>query len=410
MRWLTKICALALAALCMVAGGAARAGDGQVPGTHHEVRIEDLPKPYATRSVGNPPDVIARPAGARPVAPDGFTVTLFAADLPDARNLLVLPNGDVLVAASGAGTILRLRDKDGDGVAETPATFAAGFARPYGLAMSAGTIYVGDLDAIWALTDEPGRGWTRTRVTAKGALGGTQGHRTRNVIVAPDGAALFVAIGSRSNVAEDDMPRATIQRFSIDGTHQETFARGLRNPVGLAFYPGTEDLYTVVNERDGLGDGLVPDYLTRVRAGENYGWPYAYLGPHPDPDYGAKRPDLVAATATPDLLFEAHSAPLGLVFYQGMQFPTRYRGGAFVALHGSWNRAAPTGYKVVYVPFEKGRPKGGYDDFLVGFWAGGESTAKVWGRPAGVAVAKDGSLLVADDEGGAVWRVAFTKD
>ena len=206
------------------------------------------------------------------------------------------------------------------------------------------------------------------------------------------------------------MPRATIQRFSIDGTHQETFVRGLRNPVGLAFYPGTEDLYTVVNERDGLGDGLVPDYLTRVQAGENYGWPYAYLGPHPDPDYGAKRPDLVAATATPDLLFEAHSAPLGLVFYQGMQFPTRYRGGAFVALHGSWNRAAPTGYKVVYVPFEKGRPKGGYDDFLVGFWAGGESTAKVWGRPAGVAVAKDGSLLVADDAGGAVWRVAFAKD
>lgn len=409
MRWLTKLVVLGLAALSAIGMRPASAREAQVPGLRHEVRIEDLPAPYATASVGNSPDVISRPAGARPVAPPGFTVTLFAHDLPDARNLLVLPDGDVLLAASAAGKILRLRDQDGDGVAQVE-TFVGGFARPYGLAARAGVIYVGDLDGIWMLKEQGGAGQAPVRLTPKGAFGGTQGHRTRNVIVSPDGTSLFVAIGSRSNVAEDDLPRATIQRFSIDGTHQETFARGLRNPVGLAIYPGTEDLYTVVNERDGLGDGLVPDYLTRVSEGQNYGWPYAYLGPHPDPDFGAKRPDLVAATATPDLLFEAHSAPLGLAFYQGTQFPERYRGGAFVALHGSWNRAAPTGYKVVYVPFADGRPKGGYEDFLVGFWAGGERIAKVWGRPAGVAVAKDGSLLVADDEGGAVWRVAFTKN
>jgi len=398
------------AALWPGLSAAAEAADTQRPGTRHDVRVDQLPEPDASQSVANSPRVIARPAGAQPRAPAGFAVTLFADELPAPRNLLALPNGDVLVAQGRAGSITVLRDGDGDGISEHRATFATGFDVPFGLAFANDAIYVGDLRAVWKIPyrdgDQAAR--SRTQLTPDGALGGRSGHRTRNVAVSPDGSALFVAIGSRSNVDEEDAPRATIQRFALDGSQQETFARGLRNPVGIAFYPGTNDLYTVVNERDGLGDGLVPDYLTRVTRGQFYGWPYAYLGSHPDPDYGALRPDLVAKTAPPDVLFEAHSAPLGLVFYDRGQFPAAYRGDAFVALHGSWNRAAPTGYKVVRVKFEKGRPKGGYEDFLVGFWAAGKDTAEVWGRPAGLALAQDGSLLVADDAGQAVWRVAFT--
>jgi len=197
-----------------------------------------------------------------------------------------------------------------------------------------------------------------------------------------------------------------VQKVTADG-HLQTFAAGLRNPVGIAFYPGTNDLYVTVNERDGLGDGLVPDYFTRIRQGDFFGWPYAYIGRHPDPDYGAKRPDLVAKTKVPDVLFQSHSAPLGLVFYEGDQFPADYKGDAFVALHGSWNAAAPTGYKVVRIKFANGRPIGGYEDFLTGFWNGSTSPAQVWGRPAGLLVAKDGSLLVADDDGKTIWRVRY---
>jgi glucose/arabinose dehydrogenase len=198
-----------------------------------------------------------------------------------------------------------------------------------------------------------------------------------------------------------------VQRFAADDGGQATFAAGLRNPVGIAFYPGTTELYVVVNERDGLGDGLVPDYLTRLAPGGFYGWPHAYLGANPDPDFGPRRPDLVAATLVPDVLFQSHSAPLGLVFYDARQFPQSYRGDAFVALHGSWNAAQPTGYKVVRVPFKNGRPIGGYENFATGFWARGKTSARVWGRPAGLAVAADGSLLIADDVGQVVWRVRY---
>jgi glucose/arabinose dehydrogenase len=198
-----------------------------------------------------------------------------------------------------------------------------------------------------------------------------------------------------------------VQEFKADGSGQRTFAAGLRNPVGIAFYPGTSDLYVVVNERDGLGDGLVPDYLTRVQEGGFYGWPYAYIGRNPQPDYAERRPDLVQKTLVPDLLFESHSAPLGLVFYDGAQFPAVFRGGAFVALHGSWNAGKPTGYKVVFVPFRDKRPVGHYENFAVGFWAAGQQRAQVWGRPAGLAVAADGSLLIADDVGQTIWRVSY---
>jgi glucose/arabinose dehydrogenase len=214
-------------------------------------------------------------------------------------------------------------------------------------------------------------------------------------------------VGSASNVSEEPAPFATVQRFDADGKNQITFAAGLRNPVGIAFYPNTDDLYVTVNERDGLGDGLVPDYLTRVEQGAFYGWPYAYIGNNPDPDFGAKRPDLVAKTRAPDLLFESHSAALGLVFYDAAQFPPAYRGGAFVAFRGSWNALKPTGYKVVYVPFENGAPKGHYENFMTGLWVEGKGPARVYGRPVGLVVARDGSLLVADDTARVVWRVAY---
>ena len=224
----------------------------------------------------------------------------------------------------------------------------------------------------------------------------------------PDGKRFFIAIGSESNIGEDPLPHASVQSFAADGSDQRTYASGLRNPVGIAFYPGTNDLYTVVNERDGLGDGLVPDFLTRLQEGGFYGWPYAYIGHHPQPDFPS-RPEMVAKTLTPDLLFQSHSAPLGLVFYEGSMFPAEYKGDAFVALHGSWNSAEPTGYKIVRVPFKDGRPQGYYENFLTGFWLGGTSPAQVWGRPAGLAVAADGSLLIADDAGGVVWRVSYKK-
>jgi glucose/arabinose dehydrogenase len=186
------------------------------------------------------------------------------------------------------------------------------------------------------------------------------------------------------------------------------FGTGLRNPVGITFYPGTDDLYVVVNERDGEGDELVPDYMTRVQQGDFYGWPYAYLGQHEEPSLKGKHPELVAKAKVPDVLFRSHSAPLGLLFYTGNQFPAQYRGGAFVAHHGSWNASNPRGYKIVYVPFQNGRPVGGYDNFALGFWTAGNAPAGVMGRPVGLAQAKDGSLLVADDVGNAVWRISYS--
>jgi glucose/arabinose dehydrogenase len=245
------------------------------------------------------------------------------------------------------------------------------------------------------------------RITPAGAFGSGGGHATRNIAFSPDGKKLYVAIGSASNVAEDPAPRATIQEFAADGSGQRTFASGLRNPVGIAFYPGSDDLYTVVNERDGLGDGLVPDYLTRVKEGGFYGWPYSYIGSHPQPGYADKRPDLVKSAIVPDLLFQAHSAPLGLAFYTARQFPEKYRGGAFVGLHGSWNAGVPRGYTVAFVPFDGGRPASHYEIFMSGFWVDGDSTARVIGRPVGTAIAKDGSLLVADDVANVIWRVSY---
>lgn len=396
-------CALAACA------GPAGAAPPQV-GERFEVRPDDLPPPHATRSVANSSQVVDRPDGATPDVPEGFRATVFAGGLSHPRWMTVADNGDVFLAEPGEDRITLLRDADGDGKAEFVDIFADGHYSPHGLAIRHGHLYVADTSGISRYPYRPGQ--TRAdgppeKVTVRGAFGSQGGHWTRNLVFSPDGRQIFVAIGSARNIAAEDPPRATVQVFDADGGGQRTFATGLRNPVGIAFYPGTDDLYVVVNERDGLGDELVPDYLTRVPDGEFFGWPYSYIGSHPQPGFADRRPDLVARATTPDLLFRSHSAPLGLVFYDGTQFPADYRGDAFVALHGSWNAARPRGYMVVRVPFAGGRPVGGYEAFATGFWIGGEGHARVWGRPAGLAIAADGSLLIADDAGGVVWRVSY---
>jgi glucose/arabinose dehydrogenase len=374
------------------------------PGQHFAISPGSLVQPHATPAVANDSVVVGRPAGALPQVPAGFTVSLFASGLGRPRFLAVAPNGDVFISESDFGKITVLRERAGR---VRQASFASGFAQPHGLAFHDGALYVADTTAVWKLGYKDGalRAGKRTRITTD-SFGQPGGHFTRDIAFGPDGR-LYLAIGSRENIGEDAPPRASVQRVGADGT-LATFATGLRNPVGIAFYPGTDDIWVTVNERDGLGDDLPPDYLAHIAQGDFFGWPYAYIGPHRDPDYGAKRPDLVARTKTPDVLFQAHSAPLGLVFYEGGQFPAEYRGDAFVALHGSWNSSKPTGYKVVRVKFRGGKPQGSYDNFVTGFRIGDNSPAHVWGRPVGLAVAKDGSLLISDDAGKAIWRVAYT--
>jgi len=382
----------------------------QPPGQRLQVTPADLPAPHATPSVSNPAIEVARPPGANLRLPPGFRATIFADGLVHPRWLAVAANGDVLLAEQRAGRVTVLRDGDGDGYAELRGTLLAGLDRPHGLAIQGGYLYVGEPTRIIRVPWQPGDLQPRgpvEQVTPNGALGDGWGHSTRTILFEPDGSSFLVAVGSRGNTGEEANPRATIQRFRADGSGRSTVASGLRNAVGLAFRPGTQELWTVVNERDGLGDGLVPDYLARVESGDFFGWPYAYVGTNPDPDYGRKRPDLVARSKTPDVLFRSHSAPLGLAFYDGQQFPPAYRGDAFVGMQGSWNSAKPEGYMVARVPFENGRPKGYYEVFASGFWLSGSDRARVWGRPVGLAVARDGSLLVADESGLVVWRIRY---
>ncbi len=382
----------------------------QEPGTRIEIRPEDLPPPFASESAGNRSDLVDRPDPPPFKLPPGFSVNLFADELDHPRWMVVAENGDVLLSEPREDAITLLRDSDGDGVAELREEFIDGFDRPHGLAIHDGHLYIADSDGVWKLPYAPGDVEARAepeRITADRALGGSDGHWSRNIEFAPDGSRFFVTVGSMNNLAVEPSPHATVQSFAADGSDQRDFATGLRNPVGIAFYPGTDDLYVTVNERDGMGDDLVPDFLTRIQRGDFFGWPYAYIGDNPQPDLAAPL-GLLKSTKVPDVLFRAHSASLGLVFYEGEQFPDEYRGDAFVALHGSWNRSEPTGYMVVRVPFEDGRPLGWYESFLTGFWFEGTDKAGVFGRPAGLAVAADGSLLVADDAGRAVWRVSYT--
>lgn len=399
-----------LTAVAAADDAASNVGADEAVGTQYHVTFDALPAPTDTApSVSNRAIVIPRPSGARLRVPDGFEVTLFAEGLQHPREMVVAADGAVFVAEPNAGRITRLEDMDGDGQADNIRAFARDFRLPSGLAINEGELYVADERAVWWLGRTLGHETAEARrpITRAGALGDAGGHWTRMLQFAPDGRSFYVSVGSENNLDEELLPRASIQRFDLVSGEQRLVVSGMRNPVGLALYPGSGKLFVVVNERDGMGEELVPDYLTEVVEGAFYGWPYAYLGRNKDPEFGDIRPDLVEKTRTPDVLFAAHSGVLGLVFYDGEQFPESYSGDAFVALHGSWNAATPTGYKIVRVRFADGRPLGTYESFVVGFWTEGETPARVWGRPAGLVVAGDGSLLISDDEGGTIWRVRW---
>ncbi len=427
--WVATTAALADDALRT---GPAAYGDWRLdaPGVRRLITPADLPPPYATASAANPSSRVERPPGALPKVPRGFSVSLFASGLAAPRVIRTAPNGDLFVAESGAGRVLVFR---GDGTGAAPAqphVFAANLPRVYGIAFyppgpDPRWVYVATEGAVrrfpYRTGDLAASGPAEVIVPNLPAGGA---HWTRDLAVSRDGKTLFVSVGSATNDAQSVAPpdkaeiaalavgasvgeeqdRADVLAFDPEGGAQRVYATGLRNCSGLTVEPVGGDLWCVVNERDGLGDDLPPDYAARIENGAFYGWPWFYIGAHEDPRHKGERPDLVGRAKLPEVLFQPHSAPLGIAFYQGDAFPPEYRGDAFVTFHGSWNRAKRTGYKVVRLIMKEGRPTGAYEDFLVGFVSG---DAGVWGRPVGVTETKDGALLVTDDEGGSIWRVAW---
>ena len=413
----------------------------------------NLPAPYVTKSVKNYSKVVGWADGKTPTAPAGFVVTEYARDLNSPRWMYVAPNGDVFVAesntekkdvkkkmeavASGqsksqpsgesANRITLLRDANKDGKPELRQTFITGLNQPFGMLVIGNSFYAANTDALLRFPYQPGQ----TTMTGAGEstapadrrgkkilnlpAGGYNNHWTRNLLASPDGKKIYISVGSGSNVGENGMEhevrRANILEINPDGTGERVYASGLRNPVGMDWQPtstGKPVLFAAVNERDELGDDLVPDYLTSVKEGAFYGWPYSYYGQNEDPRRKGERPDLVKKAVMPDVPLGAHTASLGLAFYDQKpgatpMFPAKYRNGAFIGQHGSWNRSEFSGYKVVFVPFAGGKP-GKPEDFLTGFVAGKDKD--VYGRPVGVAMLPDGSMLVADDAAGRIWRVA----
>jgi glucose/arabinose dehydrogenase len=368
--------------------------------------VKDLAEP--STSAPNPPKIVPRPEGALLTMPPGFQAEIFAENFKRPRIAVEAPNGDIFVADPSIGTVLVLHDSDGNRVIDAAerSEFATGLNAPFGMAFHGGHIYVAAADAVLRFPYTSGQ----LKATAPGERiadlpHGPTGHSTRNIRFSPDGAWFYVTVGSSSNIDVDPDPqRAAVLRFRADGSGREVVVTGTRNPVGLDFHPQTHEPWITVQERDGLGEDLVPDYVARARHGAFFGWPYAYIGAHEDPRHKGARPDLVKATVVPDVILQAHSSVMTLAFYDAAQFPPRYREGAFVALRGSSGRTKRTGYKVVFVPFKGGEAAGGYEDFLVG-WMLGEDSPEVWGRPVGLAVLKDGSLLVTDDGAGRIWRV-----
>ncbi|MBD1843647.1 sorbosone dehydrogenase family protein [Cyanobacteria bacterium FACHB-63] len=378
------------------------------------VDLAQLPPPSEPDSASKPPSVVPVPDNPVLRVPAGFMVNVFAEGLDRPRWLALTPNGEVLVTETRQNRIMLLQHRDGAVFSRRPfATAENGLNLPFGMTFAGDSFFVGNTDAVlrfpYANNQISGRGEKITELPGQGY----NQHWTRNVVASPDGQKLYVSVGSRSNADEEPLPRASIQIMNLDGSGRQTFASGLRNPVGLDFNPQTGALFATVNERDNLGDGLVPDYLTQVEAGAFYGWPYAYLSAdrldprHLKADGKSTRPDLAAKTRTPDVLFEAHSAALGLRFYTGNTFPEKYRNGAFVAFRGSWNRSQGTGYKIVFVPFSEGRPQGQYEDFLTGFLLD-PKIPTTWGRPVGLLVLNDGSLLFTDEANNRIYRIQYT--
>lgn len=402
---------------------------------------DTLPSPFATKSVKNFSKVIGWKDAQTPVAPVGFKVTKYADNFANPRWIYVAENGDVFVVESNtvlkgikkvgaqlsgkiksqnlgesANRITLLRDADKDGVPEKRTVFLENLNQPLGMLILNNKFYVANTDALLVYDYTPGA----TKLTGKGRkilslpAGGYNNHWTRNIVANKNGTKLYISVGSGSNVAEhgldNEIRRANILEINPDGSGERVYASGLRNPVGMAWAPGTSTLWTAVNERDELGDELVPDYMTSVKEGGFYGWPYSYFGKHPDPRMkDTPRPDLVQKAIEPDVPLGAHTASLGLAFYDKTAFPAKYHNGAFVGQHGSWNRSELSGYKVVFVPFSDGKPSGKPEDFLTGFIAEPVKN-EVHGRPVGVAVLPDGSLLVADDAANVVWKVKENKN
>lgn len=377
-----------------------------------------LPPPYATESKTNNSKVLGWPEGKTPIAPEGFTVTKFADGFENPRWTYIAPNNDIFVVESGTRTsknqIIILRDKDKDGKFETREVFLKDLNRPFGMLILKDFFYVANTDGLYRYPYKN----TPLKLETKGTkilelpAGGYNNHWTRNIIANPEGTKIYVSVGSGSNVGENGMDkevrRAAILEINPDGTGEKIYAAGIRNPVGMDWNPINKELWTAVNERDELGDDLVPDYITSVKRDAFYGWPYAYYGNNLDPRMKGERKDLAAKSVVPDVPVGAHTASLGLAFYNKTSFPEKYRNGAFVGQHGSWNRAKISGYKVVFVPFANGKPSGKPEDFLTGFISNPDK-AEVYGRPVAVTVMQDGSLLVNDDSGNTIWKVTANK-
>jgi len=410
--------------------GSAAFGDWRAdrPGTLRLIKPEDLPKPGATPSVSNGSHMVTRQASAVPQVPIGFKIALFAEGLSGPREMRVAPNGDVFVAETGPGRIRVLRAADGEAKPTANEIYASGLNGPFGVAFyPSGNdpkwVYVANNDSVVRFPYKTGDMQASAKpetIVADLPRGG--GHSTRDIAFSLDGKRMMISVGSRSNDAEgmtkapegwienhplgeswgNETDRAGVLAFDPDGKRLGVFATGIRNCVGLAVHPKTGDLYCSTNERDGLGDNLVPDYVTRVREGAFYGWPWFYLGANQDPRHPGERSDLKDKITVPDVLLQAHSASLGLTFYNGSQFPSEYSGDGFAAEHGSWNRSKRTGYKVIRIRMKDGVPTGEYQDFVTGFVV---DDISVWGRPVGVAVAHDGALLVSEDGNGTIWRI-----
>jgi glucose/arabinose dehydrogenase len=412
--------------------GSAAFGDwhSDKPGVSRLIRPDDLPKPGATPSSAKGPHVVARPVAAVPQVPAGFKIALFAEGLNGPRQMRVAPNGDIFIAETSRGRIRVLRAADGETKPSVNEIYASGLSQPFGIAFFPSDdpkwVYVANTDSVVRFPYHAGD----LKASGKAEMVVSElphgyGHSTRDIVFNRDGKRMLISVGSASNDAErigkpaeglqawiDDHPlgaawgsetgRAGVLAFEPDGKRLGMFAAGIRNCVGLAVHPTTGDLYCSTNERDGLGDNLVPDYVTRVREGAYYGWPWFYIGSNEGPRHRGERTDLKGKATIPDVLLQAHSASLGLTFYTGHQFPAEYSGDGFAAEHGSWNRSKRTGYKVIRIRLKDGVPTGEYQDFITGFVVNDND---VWGRPVGVAVAHDGALLVSEDGNGTIWRV-----
>lgn len=404
---------VAVGAALVVSGVAVRAQQSGAPKTYHLTAkdVAEAPNPPPAPTP-NPPKVVPKPADVELAAPAGFKVAPFAEGFKRPRWVVAAPNGDIFISDSTANSIYVLRDANkNQTIEESERTeFATGLTQPFGMDFGKDGFYVANTDSVVRFPYKAGDTKASGAPTKIADLpSGKTGHWTRTLRFAPDGKTFYVTVGSSSNVdVETDPIRATVLRFNPDGSGREVIATGVRNAIGFDFHPQTKEPWMAIQERDGLGDELVPDFVAKLKKGTFYGWPYAYSGQHEEPRRKGEKPELVKTAAMPEVLVQSHSAIMGMVFYNGSAFPAKYRGGAFAALRGSSGRSTRTGYKVIYLPFAKGQATGGYEDFVTG-WMLGEDKPEVWGRPVGLAVLKDGSMLVTEDANGKVYRISYAK-